>query len=161
MDLSFIIKIIIVLIISLPCSIQDFSSKKVSNWIIFLGCFIMMIYCFAFEKKTLFTTLLSPSLLLLVFLTGKLLLKEKLGWGDVYFSIFIGLTLPFPWAPLSVIISVITALLYFLLIAIKNRSKTLIEGSTGPKKPQTTIIPFIPFLSLGLIITLVLELFFT
>lgn len=140
-----IIKLLIILIFSFICSMQDLKSKKVSNTIILLGCICMLIFHIIIYPENLPTTLLSAILLFSLFILGKLLLKDKLGWADIFFSIFIGLSLPYKYGIIAVLISCFLSIIIILF-------KSFIK-KTNIKKIK---IAYIPVLSISLIISLIL-----
>lgn len=153
MELSLIIKSLIILTVCLICSIQDIKTRKVSNVIIFTSCSVMLIYNAIFARSVFLSTLLSALLIFLIFFLGKLIMKEKLGSADVYFSIFIGLSLNYLYALSAILISIITCTIFILIY-------NLIFKLRKSKKQSTKLkVPFIPFMSAGLTTSYLISLF--
>ena len=157
MDLYFIFNLLIILIISLVCSFQDIKYKLISNWIIFTGSGLMLACNFIFQRDSLLVSLFSSIFMLLIFLLARIRLVGKLGWGDIYFSVFIGLSLPFLYSMLAILIATITAFMYILLISIINNCKY--KNKKIGDQLLLIKIPFIPFLSIGLIVSFLFKSF--
>ena len=100
-----LIKTSIILIIGITSSLEDIKEHKVSNIKIIAG--IILITIINFWNENWLENILSGVFIFLLYLTTKIIMKRKLGWGDVYYSIFTGLSLKPAYAILSVIISVV------------------------------------------------------
>lgn len=138
MTTDFIIKVLIIIIISVICSLQDVMKQKVSNWKIILGYGLLLIYYLISCPKSIFYYLLNSLFIFLIFLIVKLIIKNRLGWADVFFSAFLGLSLDYKYSILAILLSVFIAIVYFLIYYFA-------------KKERIERIPFIPSMSLGLL----------
>ena len=129
----------VILFFSIVCSISDIKKRKVSNWIIFAGCFFVILINLILNRAVWWHQLISGTFCGLFYLSIRLITKGKLGTADIYFGIFQGLCLPWNLLPISFALELSAAPFALLL-----------------KKP----LPFIPFMSFGLIITTVIFLIF-
>lgn len=144
MNLDLFTKSSLIIIISLICSIQDIKYRKISNIIFLIGFLLILTHYVIFNITILLQAIISSFLLTLLFFTGKKILNDRLGTGDILFSSIMGLSLPYLHSLLSIIISTIMCFIfticYYLL---KKRNLHITEIK----------VPFIPFLSLGFVIT--------
>lgn len=140
-----LIKTSIILIIGITSSLEDIKEHKVSNIKIIAG--IILITIINFCNENWLENILSGIFIFLIYLTAKIIMKRKLGWGDVYYSIFTGLSLKPAYAILSVIISVVLAELFIVVETAKTKNKR-----------ERKQIAFIPFMTLGLFISYIISL---
>lgn len=139
MNISFLLRTTLILIICSLLSIQDLKEYKISNYKIIIAIIIIFILDLFEENNHRY--FISSIIITFIFLITKLIMKNRLGWGDILFAIFTGLCIYPAYALLSVIISVLCA---FIMFIIKNKEE---------KKGEQKQIAFIPFMSLGLIIS--------
>lgn len=132
-----IIKIAVILAAGISCSVQDYKEQKVSDIKIFLSSLIILICNFFLKNWYLY--IISSIIMFAVYYSTKKIMKYKLGKGDIYFAVLIGLSLLPDKAVLSIIISVVLSGLYFGIIKIA-------------KKKEQKQIAFIPFMTASLFI---------
>lgn len=144
MNFKNILQFLIIISISLICSIQDFRYKKIPNYIIYAGYILMLISLAFFTGiEVIFNFLSSLFLFIFYFITMKIV-KNKLGFGDILFGAFSGLCLNLKFDIISVLLSVFLCFFYLIL----NNFIT--------KKGIKTKTAFIPFMSLSLIISFII-----
>lgn len=150
-----LIKLAVVFIVSFILSIQDLKDRRISWWIIVLGDLIFI--CLQLFDYGLLNGKLEASFWLfpvqsfcmfLFYLLVRIISGNKLGSGDVLFGTFIGLCVKWNLLYLTLVITVICADIYFFLIW-KLKKINL----------QAIKIPFIPFMSAGLISVYLLDFF--
>lgn len=144
-----ILRLSIIFLTCLLLSFQDIRYKKISVPVLAVAYILqLIILCFA-SIELLIPHLINSVVFFLFYLFQSRFLKGKLGFGDILFAAFSGLSITyweFLWVAL--IIPPISALIFALFFYIINHKIVGVR------------IPFIPFMSLGLIITALLELFF-
>lgn len=138
-----IISFFIILGFSIVLSVQDYKRLEVSLFVQVASVICALVCQFFFFRKDLWIYVLSSLLAGAFYFTVRKLTKNKLGQADVWFGFFQGLFLLPKMLPVCVILEVIAAL-------------CLVNKRSG-KKP----FAFIPFMSFGLIITFIIENFFT
>ena len=140
MDLSLytIISFSIILIFSIILSVQDIKKMTVSIYIQWASIFTALACHMIFNREGMWIYILSSMICGAFYFAVKKITKDKLGPADVWFGFFQGLFLNLQMIPVCFGIECITALL------VMN------------KKIGRKTFPFIPFMSLGLIITYVI-----
>lgn len=137
-----ILKTVVILAAGISCSIQDYKEQKVSDIKIFLSSLIIFTCNFFLENWALYIA--SSIIMFTVYYITKIIMKNKLGKGDIYFAVLTGLSLLPYIAVLSIIFSVILAGLYFAILKIA-------------KKMEQKQIAFIPFMTTSLFICYFLQ----
>ncbi|EID85187.1 Type IV leader peptidase family protein [Treponema sp. JC4] len=144
-----ILRLSLIFITCAILSFQDIRYKKISVPVLAAAYILqLIILCFA-SIELLIPHLINSAAFFLFYLFQSRFLKGKLGFGDILLAAFSGLSITnweFLWVAL--IIPPISALIFALFFYIYNH------------KIAGVRIPFIPFMSLGLILTLLLESFF-
>ena len=133
-----IFSLAVFVIFSLPCVIEDFKTLKINPWNAYYGTVILALASIIFYPEVLGDSLISCGGLLLVFLVTRLIVKEKLGLGDVKYSLFCGfacgnIILALAGLGISCVLTGIT----FLCLKICG------------KTAQIKKLPFVPFMFLG------------
>lgn len=134
MSLYFLLMLCVILICSFACSYWDLKTMKVSNWMIFSGCFMAICIHGIFIGIGVWQFLVTGLFCGVFYYVVRLITGNKLGMADVYFGIFQGLCLGWKLIPVCFAIQVAASALAMLIL---NRKR----------------IPFIPFMSIGVIFT--------
>ena len=140
MQISFflIAKLIIILLFSLILSVQDIKHGEVSVYIQWVSIFCALLCHLIFARTEMWIYIISSMLMGAFYFTVRKITREKLGPADVWFGFFQGLFLVPMMIPLCFGIEALAA------FCVMN------------KKVGRKTFPFIPFMSLGLIITYVI-----
>ena len=140
MQISFflIAKLIIILLFSLILSVQDIKHGEVSVYIQWVSIFCALLCHLIFARTEMWIYIISSMLMGAFYFTVRTITREKLGPADVWFGFFQGLFLVPMMIPLCFGIEALAAL------CVMN------------KKVGRKTFPFIPFMSLGLIITYII-----
>ncbi len=144
-----ILRLSLVFIICAILSIQDVKCKKISVPIL-LSAFLLQIILIAIEAfDLLIPHLINSIVLTLFYFFQSRFARGKLGSGDILFAAFTGLSITF-WGFLwlTLVIPPLAALLFALFFYIFNHKIAAIR------------IPYVPFMSIGLIATVIIELIF-
>lgn len=138
MNYFFLAKLITIIIFSIILSFQDFKTQKIS-WILILLCgFITLAIEFAENKNmSVLVYLFQGTVFFLIYFLVRFFTDKKLGWGDVFYGALQGVCQMWNKLYICLIIEVVLALIYYLIF-VRNKDKRL---------------PFIPFMSLGLILS--------
>ena len=140
MQISFflIAKLIIILLFSLVLSVQDIKHGEVSVYIQWVSIFCALLCHLIFARTEMWIYIISSMLMGAFYFTVRKITREKLGPADVWFGFFQGLFLR------PQIIPVCFGIECIVTLCVMN------------KKAGRKTFPFIPFMSLGLIITYVI-----
>ena len=140
MQISFflIAKLIIILLFSLILSVQDIKHGEVSVYIQWVSIFCAHLCHLIFARTEMWIYIISSMLMGAFYFTVRKITREKLGPADVWFGFFQGLFLIPKMLPFCLGIECFAALCVII------------------KKIGRQTFPFIPFMSLGLIITYVI-----
>lgn len=146
MELRFkIFSLVIFVLFGLPCALEDFRTMKINPWNAYFGTLVIGLVSGFFCFESLVPALIScAGLFIIFFLTHKICGNERLGFGDVKFSIFCGMAVGnFLWALAGLgVACVFTALTFFI---------AKIKGSPFKK------LPFVPFLFVGMILVMLCQ----
>lgn len=135
MSLIFFIQIGILIGFSLIASIQDINSQRVDILWILIPITAKIIFI-VFSSSLWYLEMVRGALCGLFYFLVRLIAKKKLGMADVFYGILQGLFLPLQMIPVCLLLEVLCALFGAKVIL------------------KTQRIPFIPFMSSSLIITL-------
>ena len=126
---------------SLIISIMDIKIMQFSIVPLYIAFFLSsFFYAFNNFDDFLLRILASAALFILFFL-ARLLTRGKLGWGDLHYSAYCGLVTGFPGSFVAILLSCITASVFFLI--------NMMIKSFGKKKyGEEKRIPFTPFMFL-------------
>ena len=139
-----ILILVLLLVFSCIMSRYDLKTLAVPNWPYWAACVLIITVRIIFYSATVYLNLLSALILLVVYFAVRLITKNHLGTGDVYFGIFQGLCLAPQVLWICLAVETVTgAIVYFCI----SRSKKI----KGMK------MPFIPFMSLGLLTAFLIE----
>lgn len=133
-----ILQFCVIFIFSLICSVQDIKHRNFPFFVIVLSYISAVAIHLLFAPEIFFHRLSSALLFGLFYLIIKIITKNQIGLGDILFAVFQGFFLKIQFLPLTVILSIIFALLFYFIFVQRNKQKQ---------------IPFIPCMSLSLIIT--------
>lgn len=127
------------------CSVQDWKEQCVSNIKIFTG--IIFVFICNFWSHNWLEYMIGGVLVFVIYLVTKLIMKSRMGWGDVFYAFFTGLCLCPYFAIISIFISVISGAAFILIVKRKSKGHGI-------------FIPFIPFMSAGLVVSYFLMILF-
>ena len=131
--------IFVMTVCSVTCSIQDIKNRCFKVWHIGLSFFlVIMIYLF-FNSGIILFRLLSSLCFALFYMIIREFTKRKMGTGDILFAAFQGLLLSIRSLPVCTLLSVFAALIFSFIL--QNWNNAVMKKS----------IPFVPFMSFGLI----------
>ncbi len=142
-----ILRLSLIFIACAILSLQDIKYKKISLPVIFAAYFLQLIILCLLSIEYLLPHLINSAVFFIFYFIQSRFLKGKLGFGDVLFAAFSGLSIScweFLW--IALIIPPLSALIYAFFFYIINH------------KIAGVRIPFIPFMSLGLLAAVILEL---
>lgn len=143
----FWIDLLIIFLISVISSFQDFKSRHINLIFILSGSIGIYISRSIFYSLSISWIFLVQGILLAFFYTIIYLFsKHKLGKGDIFFGFFTGISIlkwQFLWISIST--STFLFLIFYLIVRLKKINL------------QQKKIPFIPFMSAGLIFTYILS----
>ncbi len=135
MSLYNICLLILTFVFSLILSIQDIKERLVSNWLLLVAGVLLLGCQLWFNIRLHWLFLLSGIAAGVFYLIVRILSKNRFGIGDVYFGIIQGIVVPIEYFWLCICIQVVAAFIYWLVF----------------RKKKTFRIPFIPFMSLGML----------
>lgn len=139
MHLYFIILLGIIIIFSALCSVQDFRTMMINNYSLWAACFSVLICHLIFNRTGMWVYVLSSMIFGTFYYIIRFISKKKLGIGDVYFGFFQGLCIPLKLFPVCTAIEIILVLL-------------VVNKKIGRKQ-----FPFVPFMSVGLLISYIIS----
>lgn len=147
------LSILEIFILCFVLSVQDIRSRQISVPVLIVGYFIQILLIALTGIQNLVPHLVNSAIVFLFYFCQKLILTHKLGFGDLLFSAFCGLCIE-SWTDLwlCVIIPPFLALLFALIRYLVFKSWKWQEMEFTSLK-----IPYIPFMSAGLFITLLFE----
>ena len=140
-SLHLIISFCIILIFSLILSIQDIKHMEVGIYIQGTSVYAALLCHIVFARENIWLYIISSMIMGAIAFFIRKITKNKLGPADVWFAFFQGLFLRPFFLPFCILIQALSAL--------------IIENKKFGRKP----FPFIPYMSLALIITFLLQLF--
>ncbi|MFP3042365.1 prepilin peptidase [Treponema primitia] len=139
--------LLLFLIFALPISWIDFRTYRIPDKLIFPCLLAIFILLLTVEIGTLPNRVIAAFLSFFFFLITRSITKG-LGLGDVKFAFLIGLCCGLPWACIAFLGAALSGILAILFLR------------RGGKEAFRRPIPFAPFLTLGVIETYILSLFF-
>lgn len=139
-----ILILVLLLTFSFIMSLYDLKALAVPNWPYWVGCILIIIVRIIFSTATVYLNLLSAFILFDVYFAVRLITKERLGKGDVFFGIFQGLCLAPRVLWICLTVETIIGLIVFFYVSHSQKIK-------GMK------IPFIPFMSIGLVTAFLID----
>lgn len=123
----------ILLISSIYLCYMDIRCRRVPNPTIFITATLLLLSDIFFDPKLLFPSF-SCSLFFFLIFNLIFFFKKGIGYGDVKYITLLAYVLPFYYVILSILIASLIALLFIIIF-----------------RSQQKELPFIPFLSIGLI----------
>lgn len=129
-------------IISLINSVLDIKTMHISLWTNYIGFFLTIIITIHVKHLSVYENVVSTITLGLVFMLVRLLTKNGLGLGDVYYSLYCGFLSSILPSILSIFIASCLAILWFIVYKIVFTKRRI----------RFLRIPFIPFMFLGTIL---------
>lgn len=139
MHLYFIVLLVIIIIFSAICSVQDFRTMMIDNYSLWTACFSVIICHLIFNRTGMWVYVFSSMIFGTFYYMIRLISKKKMGLGDVYFGFFQGLCIPFKLFPVCLAAEII------LVLLVANKK-------LGKKQ-----FPFVPFMSVGLLISYIIS----
>lgn len=137
------------IIFSVPSIISDIKSLVVRSLSIYLGTAALAVTCAFYCPSLFIPSIISCAVLFLIFLLTHFIVKDKLGFGDVKYSMLCGFASGhILWALSGLGIACVLALLVFALLKLSGKTETV-------KK-----LPFVPFLFAGVLAIMILRLVF-
>lgn len=127
----------IIMIYCFLCSVQDIRKLAVSNWLLYSGIAVVLSLRIIENWQNSPFFILSAILFFLFYLLVRRVTGNKFGMADVIFGLFQGLCVEIFLLPVCVLLEVILVFVVFNK-KLKNRKMK---------------IPFIPFMSVSLLIT--------
>lgn len=143
----FLFELIVILFVSIVLSLEDYLTAYINVILIFTGfiiLFLLRIINFSFLRAVLF--LFQGGLCMSFYIAIYFLSDKKLGPGDILFGFFSGFSIlrwDFLW--LSTVLSYAFFEIFYSVCKLKKINL------------QNKRIPFIPFMSAGLIVTYILS----
>lgn len=141
--------LIIIVCVSVVCSFWDFIKLRVPNFVIFLGIvsviFSNLIFCedgIRFSFSRLMAVVLSGFFVGLFYFTVRYICNGRFGKGDILFGVFQGVCLVPREMILCLLIEVVCAAVFLFIKKIFYRNG--VSSFSGK-------IPFVPFMSIGLL----------
>ncbi len=146
--------LLIFLAVAVPASVYDVIKMRIPLFLVAGGIIAYIIfYAFWFDFKFVYflrECVWGVTGTVLVLIIARLLTGGGLGWGDVIFGVFSSLFIGYPlFCFISLTISALTGLIFFLLFSLTRRSK----NSNGLVIRHSFAFPYIPFMSAGTLIT--------
>lgn len=120
-----------------PCVLEDFRTMKINPWNAYFGTLVTGLAAVFFCFESFIPSIISSAgLFIIFFITHKICGNEKLGFGDVKFSLFCGIAVGnLLWALAGLGVACVLTVLTFFTAKIKG----------SPLKK----LPFVPFLFSG------------
>lgn len=132
--------IFLFVLFSMPSVISDIKSYVVKPLSIFLGTAALAVTCAFYCPSVFIPSFISMAIFFLIFLVTHFIVKDKLGFGDVKYSLLCGFASGHIWWALSGLgIACVLTLLVFAYLKISGKSEVV-------KK-----LPFVPFLFIGVL----------
>ncbi len=139
-----IVFLILLLIFSLIMSRYDIKTLAVPDWPYWAGCICLIGAGLIFHRFEIYLFLISALILAAIYYLARKISKDHLGMGDVYFGFFQGLCIGLRVIWVCLAVETFTGLIAFLILYLVKKEK-------GIK------MPFIPFMSAGLLTAFILE----
>ena len=139
MTLYTIVCLIVILIFSIILSVQDIKKMTVSIYVQWASIFSVLVCHLIFNREAMWLYILSSMICGAFYFAVRKITKNKLGPADVWFGFFQGLFLIPKMLPFCLGIECFAALCVII------------------KKIGRQTFPFIPFMSIGLIITFIVQ----
>lgn len=122
----------------------DLRSLEVPDWPYWASCILVIIARLVFYRQTIYHNIISALIFLFLYYFIRLITRGHLGIGDVYFGIFQGLCIGPAVIWICLAVETVTGLLAYWILYLVKKTK-------GIK------MPFIPFMSFGLLTAFMLE----
>lgn len=136
--------IFLFILFSIPSVISDIKNYVVKPLSIYLGTAAIAVTCAFYCPSVFIPSIISLAAFFLIFLVTHFIVKDKLGFGDVKYSLLCGFASGhILWALAGLGISCVLTLLAFLCLKISGKSAVV-------KK-----LPFVPFLFAGILIIMI------
>ena len=128
---------IIMSVVLIPMSVKDIRKREINGYIGLLAIMATLIFRVTYLKEMDFVILMDiiPGA---VFLLFSFLSKEKIGYGDGIMLVFVGCVMGFWKTILALMISLAVTAILAMIILMKQ-------------KGRNREIPFIPFMSMGIL----------
>ncbi|MCR4822224.1 MAG: prepilin peptidase [Treponema sp.] len=155
MDKNLLIMSLVYLGFALPLSFMDSRKFRISLPFLLAGCIVLLLTRFLFLSmpllpgvKNLVLALLSS---FLIYFSTRILSGEGLGWGDVFFACFSALYTGFYMNIIATVFAALLGVLYYLLLALLER----LQKKQHVFRPIFAI-PFVPFITAGALLSMLL-----
>ena len=142
MTLYHIVSLAIILVFSIILSVQDIKRMEVGIYIQLASIFCALLCHIIFARHEMWIFIISSMLLGAIYFLIRKITKGKLGPADVWFGFFQGLFLH--------------PLMLWVCLAIETVLALIVENKKIKKAP----FPFIPFMSMGLILSFIIQIIF-
>lgn len=139
-----IIVLVLLVVFSLIMSIHDIRTFEIPDKPFYASCFLVTLAQGIFFHQTVFWNILCGLIFVAVYFVLRWITRGQLGMGDVYFGLFQGLCIGLRVIWICLAVETFTGLIAFLILYLVKKEK-------GIK------IPFIPFMSVGLLTAFILE----
>ena len=155
MNKTLLILSTIYLVFSVPLSIMDSRKFRISLPFVLIGSIALLLCRFGYFSSPLVPGLKNLGFALissfLIYFCTRVLSGEGLGWGDVFFGMFTALYTGFYMNIIATVFAALLGMLYYLLSAAvqKLKNKTYIHR-------PIFAIPFVPFITAGSVLSVVL-----
>ena len=136
---------LVFIIISLINSYLDIRTFRLSLILNYCGFFICFLLNLFLPSKQVLNHILGSFILFILFILVRKITHNKLGGGDVHYSLFCGLVAGIPDCFFSAFLAAAFGLIVFVIIKLSHKRKD----------PGKIKIPFIPMLFLGTIAAIV------
>ena len=153
MEIGEIIFSIFAVVFCTICSVYDIRTKTVPFFFLLAGLVFTAVSRLTFAHPLLEYKywLITAACAGLFYFTVRLITWGKLGTADILFGLFQGLVLPVTGFIICLIIECITSAIAFLVLKICRKS-------FSSEQSESVKLPFIPFMAVGLIFSLLLYL---
>lgn len=139
-----IILLVLLVVFSLIMSVYDIRTLEIPDWPFYTSCALVTLVQGIFFRESVFLHLLGALILLVLYFLLRKITHEKLGMGDVCFGLFQGMCIGLSVIWICLAVEAVTGLITFAII-------NLVKKRKGIK------IPFIPFMSIGLLTAFILD----
>ena len=135
-----IISLVLILIFSVILSVQDIKGMAVNVYIVCLAILCGVINQLIFARNEIWLYILSSIFMGVFYFVVRKITRGRFGGGDLMYGLFQGIFLKPLFLPLCMIIEVLASLLFL-------------------NKKREKAIPFIPFMSSGLLAAWLIQIF--
>ena len=139
-----IIVLVILVVFSVIMSIYDIRTLEIPDKPYYISCFLVTLAQGIFFRQTILLHFISALIFLALYYLVRWITRGQLGLGDIYFGLFQGLCLRPAVIWICLAVETATGLIAFLIIILVKKTK-------GIK------IPFIPFMSIGLLTAFLID----